>query len=74
MAEKLDMHHKHVLRLIRRDANIDGWASISKPLFPILRKGMPTELVEFEGPDKDGRGRARLTETGSNVVDAMEWL
>lgn len=72
MKEKLDIQHKHILRLVHRDADANGWASVSNVLFPILSENMPPELVEFERTD-DG-GRARLTPDGEAIVMAMSWL
>lgn len=70
---KLDSGEKHFLRLIARDQqNPNGWAPVSKTLFPLVQK-MPTELVELH-PTEEGRGRARLTERGQSLIDAMEWL
>ena len=71
--EKLDIQHKHILKLINRDKKADGWTPVSKQLFPVLSKNMPKELVEFE-KSEDGGMRARLTEEGCNVVNAMAWL
>ena len=70
--EKLDVQHKHILRLVNRDRDEDGWALVSEKLFPVLVKAMPKELIEFE-PLPCG-GRARLTEEGAVVVRAMPWL
>lgn len=72
MEIKLDTQHKHILSLINRDAEDDGWASVSDKLLPILSTVMPKELVTFETLDVGGR--ARLTEDGKSVVLAMEWL
>jgi len=69
---KLDMHHKHILKLIARDRDEDGWAFVSETLYPHLSKGMPAELVQFEKLEQGGR--ARLTDEGQNVINAMEWL
>lgn len=70
--EKLKAQHKHIMRLIDRDADEAGWAKVSESLYPTLSKNMPPELIEFEKLNKGGR--ARLTEQGRDVLDAMQWL
>lgn len=72
MAEKLKDEHKHILRLISRDAAQDGWAVVGKQLYPVLSKNMPEKLVTFEMVGD--AGRARLTDEGMNVMRAMDWL
>lgn len=69
---KLDPGQKHFLRLIERDAGNDGWCSVSKQVYPLVRKTMPPELVEHE-PVGD-EGRARLTDDGKALLAAMAWL
>ena len=51
----------------------DGWAPVSKPVYPVLQT-MPPELVELQPWGDDGRGRARLTPAGQNLLDAMAWF
>ena len=70
--EKLDIQHKHILKLINRDKDFEGWAKVSEALYPHLSQNIPKELAEFEKLDVGGR--ARLTYQGQNVVDAMSWL
>ena len=72
MPIKLDIQHKHILRLIRRDADPSGWTSLSEQLFPTLSKMMPEELVIFEKLEHGGR--AKLSKLGTSVLDAMDWL
>ncbi len=69
---KLDSGAKHILRLIARDKQSDGWATISQQLYPCLSKSIPHELVTFE--KLESGGRAKLTSTGESIVEAMEWL
>ena len=69
---KLDVHHKHILKLLKRDAGVDGWVKVSDKLYPTLSKGMPKELTEFE--DGQNGKRARLTQEGKNVLSALDWL
>lgn len=72
MSVKLDTHHRHILRLIKRDRNDSGWATVSEALYKPLVSSMPYELVVFEKLEKGGR--ARLTDLGEKVLDAMAWL
>ena len=69
---KLESQHRHIIKLIGRDRDEDGWATVSAVIFPILSRNMPPDLVEFE--EIEGGGRARLTTQGESVHKAMEWL
>lgn len=72
-AEKLTAGQKNILALIRNGAKEDGWAPVSKVVAPLFTHGtMPKELFEFERVGEGGR--ARLTPTGNNVLDAMAYL
>jgi hypothetical protein len=73
-ATKLDAGQKHMLRLVMMEADAEGWAPVSAPVFPLIAKTMPPELVELEAVGDEGRGRARLTDAGANIMDAMAWL
>jgi len=70
--EKLGGKHKHIMELIDRDKDSDGWAKVSEQLYPVLSSLLPSELATFEKLD-DG-GRARLTEEGQSVLNATKWL
>lgn len=74
MATKLDAGQKHLLGLIVKEADSEGWAPVSAQLLPFLTKELPSELVTFEPVGDEGRGRARLTDVGENLMDAMAWL
>jgi hypothetical protein len=74
MATKLDAGQKHFLRLIVKDAASDGWTPVSSQVLPLARAIMPPELVDIESVGSAGRGRARLTDAGRNIMAAMEWL
>lgn len=74
MATKLDAGQKHLLRLVMKDADTDGWTPVSAQVFPLLSKAMPHDLVEMEAVGDEGRGRARLTDEGTNLIAAMAWL
>lgn len=69
---KLDPQHKHIMKLVQRDRDSEGWARVSNALLLNLIKNMPKELITVE-ETKDG-GRAKLTTEGQNVLDAMDWL
>lgn len=69
---KLDGGQKHILRLIVRDKKEDGWTTISSQLYKTLSAKIPSELAVFE-PLGDA-GRARLTDAGQGVINAMAWL
>lgn len=77
--QKLTPGQKNVLGLIRKGAREDGWAPVSKFVAPLFTDqnipggAMPKALCEFELLD-EGRGRARLTQKGHDVLDAMVWL
>jgi hypothetical protein len=74
MTTKLDSGQKHFLRLIQQGQQCpEGWCPVSKTLYPLVQKTMPVELVEHQ-PTEEGRGRARLTEAGENLLAAMAWL
>lgn len=70
--DKLEMQHKHILKLISRDSDSLGWAEVSEKLFDVLSKNTPSELATFEKTDNGCR--ARLTQEGRSVVEAMRWL
>lgn len=72
-AIKLDGGQKHLLRLVVKGADAQGWAPVSAPVFPLLEK-MPAALIHTERVGDDGRGRARLTAEGEGVISAMKWL
>ena len=71
---KLDYGEKHILSMIARDREQDGWARVSSVLYPHLCKTLPTELVMLE--PVGNAGRVKLTQEGETVVSAMkcEWL
>jgi len=72
MAVKLDYNQKYILRLIKKDADEEGWAPVSEVLFNVLSENLPQELAVFEKSETGGR--ARLTQEGNNLLSAMEWL
>lgn len=75
---KLTAGERHILTLIQRDAGLDGWTPVSKVVAPLFTDKkipcgvMPNALCEFE-PVGEG-GRARLTQLGNNLLEAMLWL
>ncbi len=74
--KKLSHGQKHILLLVRKGAKENGWAPVSKFVAPIFYDGtagmIPKELCDFESLVEGGR--ARLTDLGNNVLDAMEYL
>lgn len=79
-AHKLSSGHRNMLGLVRKGAGADGWAPVSKPIARLFTDTafpggpVPARLCEFEHVGEDGRGRARLTDEGNAVLDAMVWL
>lgn len=71
---KLDHGQKHILQLVARDKDSEGWTPVSSVLMPHLRTGIPAELLELENAGDEGAGRARLTPEGQSVLNAMAWL
>jgi len=70
---KLKAEHLHILKLIYRDKDSEGWTLVSDALYPHLSKNMPKELVQFGF--SAGRHRARLTEEGNSVINLIKkWL
>lgn len=63
---KLTSGQTHMLRLAMKGAKEDGWAPVSKVVWPLLAD-IPTDLLEREQAE-DGGGRARLTDTGAAVL------
>lgn len=70
--QKLDMGQKHILKLIARDANSEGWATVSEMLYKPLIETMPKDLVVLEKLDVGGR--VKLTPQGTEIINAMAWL
>jgi hypothetical protein len=77
---KLTAGEIHVLNLIRKGADPDGWAPVSSVVSTLFTNEklpggpMPRELCEFKCLEDDGRGIARLTDAGKNLLDSMAWL
>lgn len=62
---KLNDGELHMLRLAAKGAGPDGWAKVSKLVWPMVQR-LPGDLVETR---EDGSGfYVRLTEGGSAVV------
>ena len=62
---KLDDRQRHVLRLADRDADQDGWSTVSKTVWPWVQD-IPAELLE-KVPTKTG-GKVRVTPTGKAIL------
>jgi len=78
MPKKLTSGNKNILSLIRKGQEADGWTPVSHVVAPLFtstaHEPLPSELFEFELVGTDGRGRARLTDKGASVLDAMAYL
>ena len=71
--KKLDVGQRHILRLIAREQKTPtGWAKVSKQVMPIIQD-LPAELVEIR-LEPSGGGLVMLTEKGTSIIDAMEYL
>jgi len=72
--QKLNAGQKHLLKLLAKEQKcVDGWAQVSKPVYPLLQS-IPSGFVEMSLVGDEGRGIARLTQAGQSLVDAMAWL
>jgi len=63
----LTASEKHLLRLVIKDKKADGWTPVSKPIMGLMRP-LPSALVDVEDVGSEGRGRARLTKLGEDVL------
>jgi hypothetical protein len=72
MPFKLNQGQKHILKLIDRDKDDEGWTRVSKVLCPHIDSDIPKDLIELE--IKENGGRARLTTEGQAVIDSLAWL
>ena len=73
MKQKLTDGQMHLLKLCAKGQQCpEGWAPVSALVFKLVET-IPTELVELQ-QTKDGRGRARLTTDGQDLLDALAWL
>jgi hypothetical protein len=71
--KKLNTGQKHILNLIAKGADSEGWAVVSSLVFNLVEQ-MPKELVLLERVSEEGRGRVRLTTEGESLMSAMAWL
>jgi len=75
-ARKLDAGEIRILKLVRKEADADGWAKVSAAVMPKMGE-MPRELVVAEYVSSDfspGGGWAKLTEEGKKVLDVEAWF
>ena len=63
---ELTYNHKHLLRLIRKDEDAEGWTKVSTRVMTIVKE-IPERLIEIQ--DNGNGGRARLTAEGNTVLD-----
>lgn len=71
--KKLSSNELHIMKLIKRDAEKDGWTVISTTLYKIVASSLPAELSEFK-QNEDGSGYGRLTAEGLLVLETLEWV
>lgn len=66
---KINTNQKHLLYLIRKGRDAEGWAKVSATVWPVVEKlsSEVEELVEVKKLE-DG-GMAKLTVTGETVLD-----
>lgn len=57
----------NLLRLAVKGAAAEGWAPVSKVVWPMLQN-VPIELLEREWPDGAPKGRCRITSDGKTVL------
>ena len=69
---KLHGGDRRVIKLIARDRDDEGWATVTATLLRVIRDAVPAALVVFE--ETENGGRARLTDEGEAVARAMPWL
>lgn len=71
MSRPLTAGERHMLDLIHRDKQADGWTTASRVVFEQCLKRVPSELIEL----REGDGYfARLTAEGEAVILAAGWL
>lgn len=63
---KLSHGEEHLLRLIQKEEDVDGWAKVSKQVWPLVEK-LPSQLCELRATE-DG-GFARLTHDGITILN-----
>jgi hypothetical protein len=63
---KLHSKDRHLLTLIRKDRNAEGWAKVSAVVWPLVQT-LPGELVDLK-ESEDG-GFVKLTDDGETVLD-----
>ena len=64
---KIDPSHRHLMFLMARDADQDGWTKVSAAVAGLVEQ-IPGDLIEFQ-PLENGGGNARLTEQGKTVLN-----
>lgn len=62
---RLSTGDRHLLRLVNKGKQDDGWAPVSSVVLPLIQE-LPEELRELK--ENDGHHFVRLTEKGEAVV------
>ena len=75
MPKKLTAVEKLLLTVIEKAQECaEGWAPVSKMVYPYVVEALPAELIEHEPVGDEGRGRVRLSAKGQSLMDAMAYL
>lgn len=72
-ARKLSSGEIHLLKLIHKGQNNNAWTKVSTQVLPLVKE-LPTELVELDTVKSGVPQYVRLTRTGRNIIDALNWL
>lgn len=67
MKNQLSVGDKHLLKLILRDKDSEGWTKVSSTVWPYVSR-LPSQLVELRKHD-DGGGQVKLTHDGEVVCE-----
>jgi len=68
---KLDSKQRHILRLVSRSSDCDGWAPVSGVVWPLIEL-LPDKLVEKKSLLALGEGGyVRLTDHGKLILRSI---
>ena len=72
----LDHKQLHLIRLVAKGVQHDGWTPVSTVLVPVVQEFIPVLFVELEKDPRtvEDKWRARLTEQGKQLYWAMQYL
>lgn len=69
---KLNHGQIHIMKLLKRDCDKDGWTPIGDKLYPHIRQSIPPEFVIFK--NDDSRWFGKLTEKGNNFIEFLNYI